>query len=499
MKKLKSLRRAAINPARPAAPRSKAFVLALCALPLVARVAYAHSPTPDADLSDWCLFTTPRVENRAAVLNCPLGTEVVWWDAPADGAVNDLAIVATTQDATNLYWAIGHHLFFDPVAMPFLELAIDVGPGGNNLWWDPQGVLQAPGHCSVDTSKLCTGDEDCHFCAVSTVYTGTPDEQPSRCGSTFPVSDLCNPDDPADLCIREQTCESLASGPPAPSVGAFSNSAAAPDYLLVFDFSRWLVNICDSVNLLRNDNGAWVEIPRPVPDPQCPNPTWRFSVSVPPGTGDPGLPEYEIAVPWETFDCAGCVPFGPDDDFQWTMEINRGAPTFDYTPGGAIEDVMSEAVAGTWTTTPNSCAIPGTATTICELSDGSTDTFVPLAPSAPGGQVSGLILERNDSGTPTPSITLTWHPSCSNADTDHAIYEGEIGVWYSHVAPASGAICSTGGVVTATLDAGAGSHYYLVVPRDSLVEGSYGVDGDELERPASTAPCAGQSLGGCPP
>jgi hypothetical protein len=464
---------------------------------VVAATAYAHSPTVDADLSDWCLYTTPRVENRSAVLHCLPGTEVVWWDAPADAAVNDLAVAATTQDETDLYWAVGHHVPFDPILLPFLQLAIDVGPGGSNLWWDPQGALQAPGHCSIDTSRRCTRDEDCHFCAVSTEYTGTPHEQPRVCGSTDWL-DLCNDLDVTDVCNREQTCLGLASAPPAPSVGAFATSVAAPDYLLVFDFGRWLIGVCDSINLLRNDSGTWVEIPRPIPDPLCPNPTWRFTIVVAPGTGQPRPHEYEIAVPWEAFDCAGCAPFGPGDEFRWTMEVSRGELNLDYQPDGAIEDVMTEAVAGAWTTTSNGCAVPGTSTILCELADGSADALVPLAPTPPGGQVDGLVLERNESG-PTPSITLTWHPSCSNSDTDYAIYEGEIGVWYSHVAPASGAICSSGGAVTATFDAGEGDRYYLVVPRDTVVEGSYGVDGGALERPPSTVPCAAPYLGGCPP
>ncbi len=472
-------------------------MLSARAAAIVAGVVLAHSPTPDADLSDWCLYETPRVENRAAILHCPFGSEVVWWDAPADGAVNDLALVATTHDSTNLYWAVGHHLSLDPISLPFLELAIDAGPGGNNEWWDPQGVLQAPGHCSVDTSRLCTEDLDCHFCAITLDFEGTPYEQPRVCGSTD-AADLCDWLNPDDVCIRQQTCEGLEAGPPARSVGAFATSTVAPDYLLVFDLSRWLVGGCDSVNLLRNDNGAWVEIPRPVPDPSCPNPTWRFTILVPPGTGEPRPPFYEIAIPWEAFDCAGCVPFGPGDAFQWTMAISRGTLTLDYTPDGPIEDVMTEAVPATWTTTSTDCATPGSATTLCEIADGSSDAFVPLAPQAPGGQVEGLVLERNEFGTATPSITLTWHPSCSNADTDYAIYEGEVGEWYSHVEPESGAICSTSGLVSATFDAGAGDRYYVVVPRDGQIEGSYG-EGDGEDRPMSMEACAPQSVGGCPP
>jgi hypothetical protein len=64
---------------------ASALALVVCALSIATGSALAHSPVPDADLSDWCLFTTPRVENRAAVLDCPFGTEVVWWDTGGSG------------------------------------------------------------------------------------------------------------------------------------------------------------------------------------------------------------------------------------------------------------------------------------------------------------------------------------------------------------------------------------------------------------------------------
>jgi hypothetical protein len=201
-------------------------------------------------------------------------------------------------------------------------------------------------------------------------------------------------------------------------------------------------------------------------------------------------------LPWEAFDCPGCAPFEHGDDFRWTFLVSRGSFTLDYSPSGAIEDVASEAVAGTSTTTTNHCAGPGTATTLCELADGSTDAFLPLISAAPGGSVDGLTLRRGD-GTPTPSITLTWNPSCSEADTDYEVYEGQIGSWYSHAGPASEAICSTGGATSATFDSGAGDHYYLVVPRNESDEGSYGRAGDGQERPVALPPCTGQSLGGC--
>jgi hypothetical protein len=290
-------------------------------------------------------------------------------------------------------------------------------------------------------------------------------------------------------------------GAPATSAGLFADPAIAPDYLLVLDFGRWILGVCDSVNILRNDGGTWVEIPRPVAEPLCPSPTWQVSLSTAPPCGGCILPtgEVEFATPWEVFECAGCPPLDPAGDFRWTAEVNRGMFFLDYMPSGPVEDVMSEAVAGTWTTTSDSCATPGAASTLCEIADGSTDAFIPPSPQGVGGgRIAALTLQRNDSGSPTATITLTWAPSCSATDTDYEIYEGEIGAWYSHISAACGTICSTGGATSATFAAAAGDHYYLVVPRDNIVEGSYGSDSDGLERPASTAPCVGQSLGSCP-
>lgn len=50
----------------------------------------------------------------------------------------------------------------------------------------------------------------------------------------------------------------------------------------------------------------------------------------------------------------------------------------------------------------------------------------------------------------------------------------------------------------ATIVPGAGSMYYLVVPHNGAVEGSYGRDGAMGERPASLTACFPQSIGACP-
>jgi len=106
--------------------------------------------------------------------------------------------------------------------------------------------------------------------------------------------------------------------------------------------------------------------------------------------------------------------------------------------------------------------------------------------------VVGLTVNKNAA----PSITVDWFASCSAADVDYGVYEGTIGNWYSHV-PVTG-LCLTGGATSATFNAGPGNHYYLVVPTDMVTEGSYGKDSALVERPASTTPCAVQSIGSCP-
>jgi hypothetical protein len=138
------------------------LLLVLVASPL----AMAHTPVIDSDVSDWCIGATSntatapepnnRIEDSAASLSCGncsvttdlacqvnsdcpgsetctnLGTktETAWWDNRTDGAVNDLATFATTQDNTNLYFAAELWVDPDPESLPFAEIAIDYAAGG---------------------------------------------------------------------------------------------------------------------------------------------------------------------------------------------------------------------------------------------------------------------------------------------------------------------------------------------------------------------------------
>jgi outer membrane protein assembly factor BamB len=107
------------------------------------------------------------------------------------------------------------------------------------------------------------------------------------------------------------------------------------------------------------------------------------------------------------------------------------------------------------------------------------------------GLTEDLMIERATAG----EITLTWSGSCLASDTDFAIYEGTLGDFTSHV-PLT---CSTAGLTSVTFPPSPGDVYYLVVPSNASVEGSYGVDHAGNERPPSSSACKTQSVGECPP
>jgi len=109
---------------------------------------------------------------------------------------------------------------------------------------------------------------------------------------------------------------------------------------------------------------------------------------------------------------------------------------------------------------------------------------VPDAVAQPGQQLKG-----SKSGG---SVKLDWNPACSFRANDSAIYQGTIGIWYSHAKLA----CSTSNATTSTFPPGAGDVYFLVVPRDGQSEGSYGVTSSGAEIPPAPVAnqCAGQVM-----
>ncbi|MDX1387549.1 MAG: CRTAC1 family protein [Acidobacteriota bacterium] len=104
----------------------------------------------------------------------------------------------------------------------------------------------------------------------------------------------------------------------------------------------------------------------------------------------------------------------------------------------------------------------------------------------PGGQV--LVAKEGD-GT----LSLNWGPSCLGTDDDYAVYAGDLDAMGTHEPLA----CTTTGNSSHIVDPVPGDRYYLVVPTNGVVEGSYGRAGDGDERLQGTSACMPQSIGAC--
>ncbi len=90
---------------------------------------------------------------------------------------------------------------------------------------------------------------------------------------------------------------------------------------------------------------------------------------------------------------------------------------------------------------------------------------------------------------------MSWDSSCGPEDEDYAVYHGTVGGDFTDHVPM---LCSTGGSRVIAMTPAAGNRYYLVVPLTFNREGSYGLDGDDIARPASPAPCLSQAVVACP-
>jgi hypothetical protein len=114
------------------------------------------------------------------------------------------------------------------------------------------------------------------------------------------------------------------------------------------------------------------------------------------------------------------------------------------------------------------------------------------AGSAPdGGPVAGSPLRV--SRLPSGDVQLSWGASCSGSDADYEVYEGTLGNFTSH-APR---LCTTSGSTTVTLTPGGDNTYYLVVPRNAVLEGSYGKNSSGAERPQGQNACYPQVVRTC--
>lgn len=108
----------------------------------------------------------------------------------------------------------------------------------------------------------------------------------------------------------------------------------------------------------------------------------------------------------------------------------------------------------------------------------------------------GTWMIRAEGGAvPAGSVSLAWSPPCNAAgtpDQDFAVYQGTIGDFGSY----DTVTCSTGRATSYLAPDDGQSRFYLVVPRTSAAEGSYGASSFGERSPAASA-CKPQDVGAC--
>jgi hypothetical protein len=111
---------------------------------------------------------------------------------------------------------------------------------------------------------------------------------------------------------------------------------------------------------------------------------------------------------------------------------------------------------------------------------------------------NGTWMIRAHGGAVGPAaMSMEWGTPCNEATTpnqDFAIYRGSLGAWDQHAS----LTCSTGAATSYLDEDSPGDSYFLVVPRTSANEGSYGLTSAGAERPPASAACRPQSVGACP-
>jgi hypothetical protein len=94
---------------------------------------------------------------------------------------------------------------------------------------------------------------------------------------------------------------------------------------------------------------------------------------------------------------------------------------------------------------------------------------------------------------PNGSLRLFWSDSCAAGDFDYGVYSGPL----TDLAALAPLQCSTSGATFVTITPPAGDAFFLVVPNNGIIEGSYGRNGENVERGVSQAACYAQALAGC--
>ena len=176
------------------------------------------------------------------------------------------------------------------------------------------------------------------------------------------------------------------------------------------------------------------------------------------------------------------------------------------TVAGTITAGSSADLAWTWTNIP-SCVI-GEASifviadetdTVTEFDEGNNVSSTTVPCNTPSG--AGRLPSEPEAGDPLTlhkaaggDVLLAWGDSCVASDSDSEIYEGALGSFSSR----EPRYCSTSGATTKLVTPLPGDRYFLVVPRNSTWEGSYGTNGQGIERVPVAASCVPQLIANCP-
>jgi len=116
-----------------------------------------------------------------------------------------------------------------------------------------------------------------------------------------------------------------------------------------------------------------------------------------------------------------------------------------------------------------------------------------LAPALQPGSVATVRIGKSAS---TPGdLDFAWDASCAPTSPDYAIYEGLLGVWYTH----EPLRCTSAGALSLTLAPSPGDRYYLIAPILGDFTGSLGTNRSGTQRPDGDPSCtADRAIAPCP-
>jgi hypothetical protein len=170
-------------------------------------------------------------------------------------------------------------------------------------------------------------------------------------------------------------------------------------------------------------------------------------------------------------------------EHAWMVEGNQASSNFGFgaeTAGDVDGDAVDDVIVGAYWYDN------------VEINEGAAFVYLGSTAVVPAGRIPSqtpLLLHK----TIGNGVRLTWGPSCLEGDSDYEIYEGDLGDFTGY----RPLVCSTGGERGVVIVPSNGATYYLVVPRNTSWEGSYGETSDGSERSRGTPSCLPQAIGEC--